>query len=108
MVSGTELLQLAPGATVRIVDEWNGKCYPNYYGYMDEYLGQVVTIDKIFESHGGFVRFHIKEDHRYRYYAPQTDKWFFNQYCVAEIVEDDPDIPEDGDCFAPPIFGNLL
>ena len=103
-----DIRELKPGTLVRIVDEWNGQCFQNGRGHMDEYLGQVVTIDEVLKGFGGkMYRFHIKEDHRYRY-GSRTDKWVFNQYCVAEIV-DKYDEPDDMVTWElPPVFGTLF
>lgn len=69
--------ELSPGMRVKIVDKWDrgGSCRQNNEGYMDEYLGQIVTISDI---EGPYVE--IEEDH---------GRWCWNAYCFDYIVYDE-------------------
>lgn len=62
-----ELNQIYVGSRVKIVDRWN-ECLPlrrqNYSGYMDRYLGMVVTVSAV--NTGGGSSFQIEEDTRFR------------------------------------------
>ncbi len=50
--------EIKVGDKVRIVDHWNDGCCQNFDGYMDEWLGKVMTIASM-TSWGSYI---VKED----------------------------------------------
>lgn len=63
------------GDKVRIVDHWNDGCCQNFDGYMDEWLGQVMTI----ASMTSWGSYHMKED---------NGQWIWNDSTIAGLAED--------------------
>ena len=71
------------GDRVRIVDEWapDGSCCQNWDGYMDQYLGTVVTI----RAYDGLA-YCIEEDQRDQH-RPGCG-WAWNDCCFVGLAED--------------------
>lgn len=71
------------GDRVRIVDEWDpdGLCCQNWDGYMDQYLGTVVTIKDCSGS-----SYHIEED-QWDPHRPGRG-WVWNDRCFIGLAED--------------------
>lgn len=63
------------GDKVRIVDHWNDECCQNFDGYMDEWLGKVMTIASM-TSWGSYI---MKED---------NGRWVWNASTIAGLAED--------------------
>ena len=74
-----------PGDKVRIVDAWNEGCHQNPGGLMDRYLGQVVTVNKVFHD-----RVRILED---------EGRWSWFVSALVPIDYHDPldDLPMESD-----------
>lgn len=63
------------GDKVRIVDHWNDGCCQNFDGYMDKWLGKVMTIASM-TSWGSYI---MKED---------NGRWIWNDSTIAGLAED--------------------
>lgn len=90
-----DIATLRPGDNVKIVD--HRTCVFNQSGYMDSYLGQVVTVSEVFRNYGHGGHFFIKEDNRYLSPgATKKMKWYFTGEMVEYVVSDgDDDIKID-------------
>lgn len=84
---------LRVGDRVRIVDHWGPGCCENASGYMNSYLGQIVTVSAV--RNDGY-RFEIYEDNRHKFDDnPKYKKWVFNAACIAEIIcDEDETLPD--------------
>lgn len=75
------------GDKVKIVDKWNDKTNENSDGYMDKYLGSVMTIKEIWK-HGLYL---MEED---RYDREFLGGWCWNKHCIEGKVVDDSIEPQ--------------
>ncbi len=66
------LKDLQVGDQVRIVDKWNEHTSENIDGFMDRWLGSVMTVKAACSS---FVT--MQED---------GGQWIWNGHCIAEII----------------------
>lgn len=84
---------LRVGDRVRIVDHWGPGCAQNSSGYMDSYLGQVVTVSAIRPNVDSFE---IYEDNRHKFDEYRFHKkWVFFAPCIAEIIcDEDETLPD--------------
>ena len=78
VITMKEFNELKPGDKVRVVPWWNDKSGQNPEGYMNKYLGRIVTIDI---PPGETRRVRIIED---KNDSPQ--RWYWNRYCFCEVV----------------------
>lgn len=85
---------LVPGARFRIVDTWNSYTNENPDGRMDCYLGTVATVRDVCAAY-----LIIEED---------NGVWCWNQYCVAEILDDEPDFAVADDAELQRLLGGVL
>lgn len=72
---------LKRGTRVKIVDEWVPGCRQNRSGYMDKYLGQIVTIQYVNSEYAL-----IEEDGDDTVY-----KWFWYPAAFECIIDEDAD-----------------
>lgn len=64
-----------PGDKVKIIDKWVPGCFENSSGYMDEWLGKVMTIEDTFYN-GDYK---MKED---------NGKWYWDNTCIeGKVIE---------------------
>ena len=76
-----------PGDKVRIVDAWNEECRQNPGGQMDRWLGQVVTVNKVFHD-----RVRILEDEgRWSWFAPALLPIDYHDTLDDLLLESDED-----------------
>lgn len=95
---------LRVGDRVRIVDHWTPGCAQNSSGYMDSYLGQIVTVSKIRDSG---ISFEIYEDNRHKFDDCEPyKKWVFFAPCIAEIICDEDEALPDFQLSSP--FSDLF
>ncbi len=78
---------LRPGMKVKIVDQWGLGCGESSDGRMDHWLGQIVTIQKIYSPYFAF----IEEDEAI------GERWFWYPEAIDHIVHDDELLPGDED-----------
>ena len=87
---------LYPGVRVRIIDSWDeiprNEWWHNDSGFMDKWLGQIVTIQKSSDKIEGYYR--IEEDQEDR---PGGGGWSWRIDGFAEIIDDISDFEPDGD-----------
>ncbi len=75
------------GDRVQIVDQWSPFTEENTYGYMDKYLGTVMTVRVVDEQ---MQEYRMQED---RCDPHITGGWYWNRFCIKGLAEDpDPDI----------------
>ena len=74
-----DINDLAVGMQVKIVDEWNEYTDENNEGYMDKYLGTIMTVMEII---GPDVKMEEDYDDPHNPYG-----WYWNKYCIEFIVD---------------------
>ena len=76
VISQEEFDNLQPGDKVRVVSEWNDHSCENCHGYMDKYLGMVVTVEGF---RYGSVQ--IEEDKN-----DPHQRWSWGRHCFCEVI----------------------
>ena len=69
------------GDKVRIVSEWGDGCYQNPDGYMDKWLGKIMTIRYVTKNCGKLA-YKMKEDRE----ENRGLGWCWNEKCIAGIA----------------------
>ena len=69
------------GDKVRIVSEWGDGCYQNPDGYMDKWLGKIMTIRDVTKNCGKLA-YNMKEDRE----ENRGFGWCWNEKCIAGIA----------------------
>ena len=69
------------GDKVRIVSEWGDGCYQNQDGYMDKWLGKIMTIRDVTKNCGKLA-YKMKEDRE----ENRGLGWCWNEKCIAGIA----------------------
>lgn len=69
------------GDRVRIVSEWNEKTNQNEDGFMDRWLGKVMTVKKVIKTQYGVFYYMVEDEHVC---------WLWNKHCIAGLAEEAP------------------
>lgn len=80
-----DILDLVPGAKVKIIDEWLPLCGQNAEGLMDKYLGQIVTVMEVNVDEDIVLIEEDAGDCEFR----MSGHWIWNAFCFDYIIEDD-------------------
>ena len=78
MISEAQFDALIPGDKVQIVSSWHPFSEENKFGYMDKWLGEIVTVR---EWSGD--RIQMIEDQGENYGG-----WYWNRFCIERVLPD--------------------